>query len=203
MKKLLLGLVAVLLSTSAFAQTRGLPIATPATAPAAGATTLSGGVALNDDFNIYGGALSFAPFQRLSLFGQLGVLDPDHGDLGYAAQGGFQFALPLTESAVDVAIRSAWGRHAYDSNSGDVSENSFNLGAIISRDIDIISPYVFLGLNLSTREVKHDGSKHTKDETDPAAAVGLNVRLGNAFSLYAELAHVDDTFINIGLTRRF
>ncbi|MCO5043954.1 MAG: hypothetical protein J5I99_00365 [Verrucomicrobia bacterium] len=203
MKILPILLATALITPAAMAQSFGLPIASSASAPAAGATALSGGAVLSDTFNLYGGALSFAPVSRLSLFGQLGALDPDHGDLGYAAQGGIQFALPLRDSAVDLALRGTWSHFAYDSNNGDVSANGFNLGAIVSRDMDLISPYVFIGLNFNETEVKQGHNKQQKDEIDPAAAFGFLLHLGSEFSLYAEIAHVDDLAINFGLTRKF
>ena len=203
MKKFVLVLVSCLISVPALAQFAGLPVAGPATVTAAGATSVSAGAVIGDDFNLYGGRLSFAPIGRLALFADLGAIDPDDGDLGLSFQGGVQFTLPLKESPVDVAARATWGHASFDFKGGDLKASGFNIGALVSRDLDLFSPYVFLGLNFVDTEVKAGGAKHTDDETDLAAAFGTLLRLGEQFALYGEIAHVDDLFFSVGLRRTF
>jgi hypothetical protein len=202
-KKCMLVLVSCLISVPAMAQFAGLPIAGPATVTAGGATWVSAGAVIGDDFNLYGGRLSFSPIGRLALFADVGAIDPDDGDLGLSFQGGMQFTLPLNESPVDVAARATWGHAGFDVKGGDVKMSGFNIGALVSRDLDSFSPYVFLGLNFVDSEVKHSEGKHSDDETDLAAAFGALLHLGHQFALYGEVAHVDDLFFSVGLRRVF
>ncbi|NLG35620.1 MAG: outer membrane beta-barrel protein [Lentisphaerae bacterium] len=203
MKKAVLVLVTCWISVPALAQFAGLPIAGPATVGEGGATWVSAGAVIGDDFNLYGGRLSFSPIGRLSLFADAGAIDPDDGDLGLSFQGGVQFTLPMKESPVDVAARATWGHAGFDVKGGDVKMSGFNIGALLSRDLESFSPYVFLGLNVVDSEVKAGGAKHTDDATDLAAAFGALLRLGHQFALYGEIAHVDDLFFSVGLRRVF
>ena len=95
MKKWILVLCLCLLSVPVLAQFAGLPIANSAAAPVAGETRVTAGIVTSDDYNQYGGRLSFAPIGRLALFGDFGALDPDGGDVGPSGQAGLQFTLPL------------------------------------------------------------------------------------------------------------
>ena len=199
MKKWILVLCLCLLTVPVMAQFAGLPIANSAAAPVAGETRISGGAAFSDDFSLYGGRLSFAPIGRLALFGDLGAIDPDGGDLGPSGQAGLQFTLPMgEEKLMDMALRATVGYARFDFDGGDLAMDGFTLGALVSRDVTLITPYVFLGMSFVDTEVDVHGMKESEDETDLAFAVGTLLNLTDAFSLYGEYAHVDESFLNAG-----
>ncbi len=199
MKKAILFLSLSMFSASAMAQFLGLPIAGSAQAPATGEIHTSAGAVVGDDLNLYGGRLSFAPFHRLALFADVGAVDPDGGDWGLAYQLGGQFTLPLKESPVDVALRAVWDRASFDLKAGDVTAMGFNAGVLVSRGVDLFSPYVYAGLNFVDTEIKlKGGGTDSDDSTDLALAIGTLIRLGGQFSLYVEFAHVDDPFFAAG-----
>lgn len=204
MKAWAAGLCAAMLSVSAMGQFAGLPVAGGAAAPAAGAAWASAGAVLGDDFNLYGARISFAPVPRLALFADLGAIDPDGGDTGPSAQGGAQFTLPLgKEMPVDVAVRATWGYAQFDFSGGDLEMGGFCAGAVASRKYGSVEPYAFAGLNFVDTEVKAHGEKSTDDETDLAVAFGVALGMGERFSLYGEMAHVDDFFMNFGARWNF
>ena len=120
------------------------------------------------------------------------------GNLGGSAAGGALFALPLSESPVDVALRATWGHARFDIRGGDLKAYAFNAGAVVSREVEFLTPYAFLGLNFVDTEVKARGVKYSDDETDLAVAFGALLRLGARFSVYGELAHVDELFFSFG-----
>ena len=199
MKKWILVLCLCLLSVPAMAQFAGLPIANSAAAPVAGETRVTAGIVTSDDYNQYGGRLSFAPIARLALFGDFGALDPDGGDVGPSGQAGVQFTLPLgEESLIDLALRATAGFASFDFDGGDLSMNGFTAGGLVSRDVKILSPYAFLGMSVVNIEVDAHGASESEDETDLAFAVGTLLKLTDAFSLYGEYAHVDESFLNAG-----
>lgn len=200
MKKMVLMLCAGCFSIPAVAQFYGLPIADGASAPAAGETRASAGAVLAGDFNLYGGRLLFAPLGRLALFADFGAMDPAAGDLGSAFQGGAKFTLPLkADNPVDVALRATWAFASYDTRGGDLKMNGFNVGALVSREVERLTPYAFLGLNFVDAEVDINGpGRNSKDETDLAVAAGVLLRLVRHLSLYGELAHVDELMFNAG-----
>jgi hypothetical protein len=200
MKRCLMLACLLLAPLSARAQFLGLPIAATARAPAMGETTVSAGGVLGDDFNVYGGRLSFAPLGRLALFADVGAIDPDGGDMGFAFQLGGSFTLPLNKSnPVDVALRAVWDRAGFDLDAGEVTASGFNAGVLVSREVKLFSPYAYLGLNFLDSEVKlKGGGKGSDDSTDLAVAIGTLIRLTQPFALYLEFAHVDDPFVNFG-----
>lgn len=199
MKKWIIVLVVSMLAVSAMAQLAGLPIAGGAAAPGAGLLRASGGVVLGDDFNLYGGRLTFAPIQALALFGDAGAIDPDGADMGWAVQGGGLFTLPLG-LPVDVALRGALGVAKFDLDAGgDITTMTVNGGVLVSKTFDMFTPYGFLGVNYADTEADVPGlAKVTDDETDLAVAGGVNIALNDQLSLYAEIAHIDDTFFGFG-----
>ena len=199
MKKSLLFLCVVTISLSASAQFAGLPVADSAVSPVAGETRVSAGAVLGDNFNLYGGRLSFAPIGRLSFFADLGAIDPDFGDIGLAAQLGGKFTLPLKDSPVDIALRASWSYAAFDlDGGGDTSANALTGGALVSREVGLFSPYVFIGLNFTNQEDKGPDFRATSDDTDLAFAIGAILNLTREFSFYGEFAYVDDPFFGLG-----
>ena len=76
--------------------------------------------------------------------------------------------------------------------------NGFTAGGLVSRDVKILSPYAFLGMSVVNIEVDAHGASESEDETDLAFAVGTLLKLTDAFSLYGEYAHVDESFLNAG-----
>lgn len=184
-------------ATTASAQFWGLPMAGGAKSQA-GDFRISAGGGWSDEANLYGGRLSFAPLKGLDLFVDPGLIDPDKGDMGLAIQTGIKFNLPLKKSPVDVALRAAWGHAAHDISGGDVKLNSFNAGVLVSREVNLFTPYAFLGLNLLDKSEKGEDLEKDTDKTDLAAAAGLVVRLAKPFSLYAEIAHINERFYGMG-----
>lgn len=204
MKKAILFLCLSMFAVSAMAQFLGLPIADSAKAPAMGETRLSTGAVLGDDFNLYGGRLSFAPIRPLAVFADLGAIDPDGGDMGLAFQIGGKFTLPLKESPVDVALRALWDWASFDLEAGEVTSTGFNAGVLVSREVKLFSPYAFAGLSFMDSETKlKEGGKNSDSSTDLALAVGTLVRLSEQLSLYVEFAHVDDASVGLGARWNF
>lgn len=204
MKKLIgFGLI-LMLAVPVMAQLAGLPIAGGAGLSQPGALNLSGGVVLGDDFNTYGVRLGFAVLDNLTLFGDAGVLDPDYGDTGWAFQGGGLVTLPLQGLPVDVGLRGTVGYAGFDVSGGDVRITDLMGGVLVSKTIEQITPYAFLGVNYFDSEVKVRGyGKHSDDETDLAVAGGVEFALTEQISLYGELAYIDDPFVGLGGRLRF
>lgn len=198
MKKAILMIALVLLATTGMAQLIGLPIAATASSQPLGTVAASGGIVLGDDLNLYGGRISFSPVNILAIFGDLGLIDPDVGKTGFAAQGGGLLTLPIRDLPVDVGLRATAAYAAFDIPGGDLTMNTLNAGVLVSRDLNPVSPYVFLGLNFADVTAKSHGYKASEDETDLALAAGLIVKLTTDFSLYGEVAHVDDLFVAVG-----
>lgn len=197
MKKGMMVLVVLAFAVPALAQFAGLPIAGGAVAPA-GLMQGSGGVVIGDDFNVYGVRGTFAPIEGLALFGDVGALDPDEGDMGWAVQGGGLFVLPL-DLPVDVGLRGAAGLGGYDLDGGDATVLDLNAGVLASKTIEQFTPYAFVGLNYFKWEVDVDhGGEVDDDETDLAIAGGASFAVNETFSLYAEIAHIDDLFFGLG-----
>ncbi len=207
MKKNGLIVLFALLTSTALAQFQGLPIASGGGVVEPGTASVSAGAALGDDFNLYGGRVTFSPLNRLTVFGDLGFVDPDHGKVGLAGQAGVLFAMPLATEPVDFGVRATWGYTSYDvkgsEGKGDLKATGFNIGVVMSRDFDLLTPYVFLGFNFNDVTIKRAGHKRSKDETDIAVAAGVSLNLGPDFALYGEVAHVDDPFFALGLRRNF
>ena len=191
------------MAVSTMGQFYGLPIADGAKSPAAGDTHLSAGAALGDDLNLYGGRIFFAPMKGLGLFADAGAIDPDGGDWGPAFQGGAKIALPIKDSKVDVAVRATAGYGSFEAGPMDMDLSGFSVGALASRNLDWISPYAFLGLSFRDADAEVRGEKSSDSETDLLAAAGLLLNLGSTFSLYGEIAHVDDLFMNVGARMAF
>lgn len=206
MRKWIVVLVVLAFAVPAMAQFVGLPIAGGAAAPAAGKLSVSGGAVLGDDINLYGGRLTFAPIEGLALFGDVGALDPDDGvmDMGWGVQGGALFTLPLG-LPVDVALRGSAGLGKVDiKGGGDVTMRCLNGGALVSKTFDMLTPYGFAGLSYSDSEADiHGLGKVKDDETDLMLVGGVDLALNDQLSLYAEIAHIDDTYFGIGARLNF
>ena len=207
MKRRLVVLAAMTLAVPVQAQFFGLPVADGAASPAAGDVQAVAGMMMGDDFDAGGGRLLFAPVPRLLLFADLGILNPDRGDWGPAFQGGARFTLPFRdESPLDVALQAAGGLASCELDAGDLRMQAFNAGALASRSVGIITPDAFLGLCFTDAELdlkeKHKG-KNSHNETDLAAAAGIRVRCGSQFSIYGEIAHVDELKLGAGAGWKF
>lgn len=205
MKKAIgLGLI-WMLTVPAMAQIVGLPIAGGAGLAKAGSINVSGGAVLGDDFNLYGIKGGVAVMENLSLFGDVGVLDPDQGDTGWALQGGGLFTLPLQNLPVDIGLRATLGYAGYDlKDEGDLTFMSLNAGVLVSKTIKQFTPYAFLGINHVRAEADVKGFGKVKDNnTDPAFAGGVEFALTEQFSIYGEVAHIDDPFFGFGGRIRF
>jgi len=197
MKKLIVAVMICAMAAPAMAQFGGLPYADSAAAPEAGLMRVSGGLVIGDDFNTYGGRFTFGLIEGLAIFADIGMLDPDEGDTGLAYQGGAKFTLPL-DLPVDVAVRGTIGMASYDIDNGDVDSMDFNIGALVSKDLDMFTPYGFIGFNYLDYEVKAGQQKKSDDETDIALAGGTLFSLTEQFSLYGELVYIDDVLFGLG-----
>lgn len=198
MKKLIVVAMVCAMAAPAMAQFIGLPYADSAAAPAAGLMRVSGGVIIGDDANAYGGRFTYGLIEGLALFADLGMIDPDGGDTGLCYQGGGKFTLPL-ELPVDVALRGAIGMSSFDEGPVSVDVFDVNVGALISKDMDMFTPYGFIGLDYEDAEVDVSGIGSASDsETELAIAGGVLFSLTEQLSLYGELVHIDDLFFGIG-----
>jgi len=197
MKKWMVTMVVLMLAGSAMAQFSGLPIGGGAAATEAGALGVSGGVVLGDEFNLYGGRMSFAPAAGLSLFGDLGAFDPDLGDMGVALQGGALFTLPV-DLPVDLGLRGTIGWTEFEMMGFDADSLGINGGLVVSKTIDLLTPYAYIGINYVDATVETELADVSEDETDIALAGGLSVALNNQVSLYGEIAYIDDVFFGLG-----
>ena len=204
MKKVIgFGLV-MLLAVPAMAQFMGLPVAGGAGLRPAGAFQASGGLVLGDDFNMYGVRGEMAVRENLSFFADVGMLDPDAGDTGWAIQGGGLYRLPLSDFPVDVGIRGVLGYGAYGSSGCDVTMLDLMAGVLVSKTIDRLTPYAFVGFNYWKWELDvTDGGSDDGNETDPAIAGGVEFAVTEQVSVYGELAHIDDLFFGLGARFRF
>ncbi len=205
---------AVLTAVSSFAQAGGLPIADTADTPK-GLIMGSGGAVFGNNGNRYGGRVTFAATEGLGLFGDVGMIDPDEGDSALYLQGGGKWQLPIEKKKMplDLALRGtlSWfpvrdeqtflGIHAKaDGNSVD-----FNGGLLGSFKVNKpLAVYGYLGLNIerTTIDTEFTGTTRkdsdTDTQTDPAIAGGVIVNVARNFSLYGEIAHIDDLFFALG-----
>lgn len=204
MNKWMAVLVVLMMAVPTMAQFAGLPIAGGATAPGAGAAGISAGLVMGDDFNLYGGRVSFAPMAGLALFGDAGVIDPDgDADAGLALQGGGLFSLPL-DLPVDVGLRGTFGLAGFDMEGGELSMWDITGGVLASKTIEKLTPYAFLGLHHVDTTVDIDGGGEVSDdETDLAVAGGVVFAVSEQLSFYAEIAHIDDVFVGGGVRVNF
>jgi hypothetical protein len=73
-----------------------------------------------------------------------------------------------------------------------------NIGAVGSKDFDMLTLYGCLGVNYT--RVSNGGSD---SEMDPALGGGVLFNLNPRFSLYAELMHIDDPWVGLGFRYAF
>jgi Outer membrane protein beta-barrel domain len=210
MKKWIAVFVLLMLAVPAMAQVLGLPIAGGAEAPEAMDAEVLAGVVLSSDLNMYGGRIEFAPLDGLSLFGDIGYLDWDEelidGGLGF--QGGAQYTLP-TELPVDLALRGSLGWSKSDiKGGGDATLFNLNAGLLISKAIEMVTPYGLIGYNYVDTKVEADGGASVSEDWNFfEIAGGLSVALMEQFAIYGEVTYMDDFDENdetyVGLGGRF
>jgi hypothetical protein len=209
MKKLIIIFLALFLfSGSASAHMLGLPVADGAVPLAQGAKRVSGGFVLGDDIDLYGGRFAYGMDSRLTIFGDFGFTDPDFGDTGWGIQGGGLYALPIADipfnmaargtlgySTFDVRFHSFWdpARGRYRTRTASIDIITANIGAVGSKDFDMLTVYGYLGVNYT--RFSNGGSD---SELDPALGGGVLFHLNPQFSLYAELMHIDDPWVGLG-----
>ena len=197
-----LGLV-LILAVPALAQIAGMPIAGGAGRLQPGTFTGSGGVVIGDNYNTYGVRGGIAVLANFTLFGDVGLLDPDDGKTGWAVQGGGLVSLPKN-GLMDMGLRMTVGYAGYDIKGGDAEIMDVMGGVLMSRKLGIFTPYGFLGINYMDTDTKtHADGKKSNNDTDLALAGGLELELTQQFSLYGELLHVDDFFWGLGARVRF
>ena len=206
MKNFLIVFLAVFfLSATAYGNMAGLPIAGGAVPLSQGMKSVSGGFVLGDDVDLYGGRFAYGMDNRLTIFGDFGFTDPDYGDTGWGIQGGGLYGLKIAEIPFDLAARGTLGYANYDLNypfwrsrNVNIDIVTMNIGAVGSKDFDMLTLYGYLGVNYL--RVSNGGSD---SEVDPAVGGGVLFNLNPQFSLYAELMHIDDPWIGLGLRYAF
>lgn len=199
-KRTLAILSACFMAAQAHAQVLGLPVASDAAPGMAGDMAVSGGIVLGDDLNLYGGRFSFNALDELVVFGDIGAVDPDHGDTGWGIQGGAQYSLDIPDFPADVALRGTAGYASLDQGRGpfkvDIDIWTVTGGAVISHQIDeMFTVYGLLGLAYS----RVSASGFSDSEVDPAAGVGVLLSFTPELSAYAEFMHIDDPWFGLGL----
>ena len=190
---------------AAQAQIAGLPVADTAARGMIGDMTVSGGLVLGDDLNLYGGRGGFHVLNELSIFGDFGIVDPDRGDAGFGLQAGSLFTLPpIPDLLVDFGLRGTIGYANLDQRfNGEkvgVDITTVTAGGVASMAVDeILSVYGFLGLAY----IRTSASGFSGSDTEPALGIGALVDFAPDLSVYAEAMHVDDLWIGMGLRWRF
>ncbi|MBU1694623.1 MAG: hypothetical protein KKC51_11760 [Verrucomicrobia bacterium] len=203
MKKLIVVAMVCAMAAPAMAQFIGLPYADSAAAPAAGLIRVSGGVVIGDEANAFGGRVTFGVMEGLALFADLGLIDPDGGDTGLCYQGGGKFTLPL-DLPVDVALRGVIGMSSFDAGATSVDVFDVNVGALVSKDMEMFTPYGFIGLDYEDAEVDIPGTGSiSDDETNVAIAGGVLFSLTEQLSFYGEIVHIDDLLFGLGARWQF
>jgi hypothetical protein len=214
MKKLIIIILALFLfSGSANALMAGLPVADGAVPLAQGGKRVSGGFVLGDDIDMFGGRFAYGMDSQLTIFGDFGFTDPDFGSTGWGIQGGGLYALPITDIPFDLAARGTLGYSRYDikdrgewnpgtgrfrTRSENINIITMNIGAVGSKDFDMLTVYGLLGINYA--RFSNGGSD---SELDPALGGGVLFHLNPQFSLYAELMHIDDPWLGLGFRYAF
>jgi opacity protein-like surface antigen len=197
-----------LMALQAQAQLIGVPVGRGAEPGLTNDVIVSGGLVLGDEINLYGGRLAYNVLDDVFVFGDLGAVDPDEGDMGYGLQVGGQLTLPPIQNlAVDVAVRGTLGYASVDQKESGIKAESdimtLSLMGVTSYRIDdMFTVYGVLGFAYSDIEVEArvEGEKFSAsdDEFDPAIGVGVSVDLMPQFSVYGEVIHIDEPWIGIG-----
>lgn len=198
MKKWIVVAMVCAMAAPAMAQVLGLPIADGAAAEPQGLLRLSGGAIVGDDANAYGGRVLFGVIEGLALMADLGIVDPDGGDTGFAYAGGAKFTLPV-DLPVDLAVRGTIGMSSYEVGPVDVDVMDISVGGLVSKTIEQFTPYGFLGFVYEDVDADFEGLGSGSDsDTEIAIAGGVLFALNEQISLYGELAHIDDLFFGLG-----
>lgn len=206
MKRFLILAMLGSLTATAFAQIAGLPVADTALGVPQGSMRASAGAVMGDDINLYGARLAFGAADRLTAFGDAGIVDPDDGDSGWGIQGGLAYKL-LLDVPFDLAARGTLGYASADQQVDrydvDLDIVTINVGALASKPLtDALTLYGYLGLNYSrfkeSANVRGMSFSETETETDAAVGGGAILALNDRLSLYGELMHIDDLWIGFG-----
>lgn len=203
MKKCLVGCLVLMWALLAMAQLQGLPVGGGAGKMAPNAMEASVGAVLGDDVGLYGGRMIFPLTDGFAVFGDAGAVDLDASGvrLGWSLQGGGLLTFPL-DLPVDVGIRATvgYGMVEYKGGPGDTRWLNATAGLLTSKTFDILTPYALLGVHYMDTEVDPgDSAKVNDDQTDPMAAAGLMVTVGEFWSLYGEVAYIDDPYGVVGV----
>lgn len=198
MKRWVLPALLVWVAGSAQAQLAGVPIAGGVEAIPSLQARLGGGVVWGDDYNLYGVRGDLGLVENLSLFADVGLIDPDDGSTDLALQGGGWFTLPV-DMPLDVAVRGALGKTRFSVKGGSVHLLTYNVGVVASKQIGILIPYTFFGVNHAKERIRiKEHGRATERDTDLAVAAGLSLDINRRITVYAELSHVDDGQVSFG-----
>ncbi len=183
------------------AQLTGLPIGTDAAPGHFEEMSAGGHIVIGENFNLFGGRFSYRLYDQIKLFGDVGLADPDRGDMGYGLQAGALYSLPpIPEIPFDVALRGTLGYASLDQRFGgrkfSISITGINVGGLGSYRIDdMFAVYGYLGLAIN----RFSGSGGVSStETDPAIGVGGQVDLTPQIALFGEIMHIDDAWFGLG-----
>ncbi|GEM_PF-1326495 len=226
MKKFIPTVVILLGTTLSAMAILGQPIADDANTDA-GLIRFGGGITLEGDVNLYAGRFTYGPIDDLALFIGGGFIDPDSGDIEPFLQLGSQYRLPIYDIPFDLAIRGAFGlsrwddsgRHAMGSWKSETDFWSLNVGALGSKDLDVITVYGFAGLSymyydstitrtmtfpaIPEPETRRERFSDSDSDVELALAGGVIYWHNHNVSYYGELALIDDLFISIGARYQF
>ncbi len=199
-------LLAVVMATPAMA-ILSQPIAEDAALTPAGTMSISGGLTLESDFNMYGVRGSYTLIDGLTGYIGLGIADPDFWGTAPYFQAGGTFALPI-ELPFDLALRGGLGYASFSRSGIDFDVLTLNGGLLASMPVhDMVTIYGFGGLSIARMEVSGRffgvSMSETDTETEPAIAAGAILALDENISFYGELAHIDELFISIGARYTF
>jgi hypothetical protein len=199
-------LTALILTAPAYGQLFGLPIGASASEGQRGDMTASGGLIAGEHFSIASGRYSMRVLDEAFVFGDLGIVFPDHGRAGAGFLLGGQHTLPMIdELPVDIAPRITLGyaRYKYEYRNFSQSLNVWMLtaGAVVSYQWDdLLTPYAFIGMNQAI--YSHRRYNGGKSEWDPAIAAGVLFHFMPDLSAYAEAMLVSDAWLGIGIRHK-
>ncbi len=227
MKKIVASLfvVTALLGSQAHAWL-GVPYADTANV-SKGDTSVSGGVSIESDVNLYGLRAQYGFMEGVSVFGGIGMVDFDRMDAEpYFLLGG-KYVLPV-QLPFDAALRMSFGFarfsdkgshswvHGSSSWKTDTDLMTINAALLASKPLsETFSLYGAVGI--SYQQTKFKGSStaqfrgverqesysDSNSDTDPAVALGGTYSVTDNISVYVEATHIDRTFFSIGGTFKF
>jgi len=195
------GLALAWVPTTVFAQGLGLPVAEDAAPGEPDAWWTTVGVVLGDHVNLYGARAAYQATPDLLVFGDAGIMDPDFAGSGLAIQAGGIHALKL-DSPVDLGLRATVFA-AFPSQVDTYGVSGGLLASTTVSSADALTLYGYAGLVYARSKVTVGipllGRRSTTtSDTELALTLGALFQVRSDLSLFAELSHVDNTFVAAG-----